>query len=51
MGVLPLRYAGTASQFTGTWKIEKAGVYEAVVYAYDPADGNTGVDSVTFIAQ
>jgi hypothetical protein len=28
--------------------VEEAGVYEAIVYAYDPANGNTGVDSVTF---
>jgi hypothetical protein len=47
--VLPLQYAGIASQFSGTWNIQEPGVYEAVVYAYDAANGNTGVDRVTFM--
>lgn len=49
VGELPLQYGGTPSQFTGTWNVREAGVYEAVVYAYDPTNGNTGVDTVTFI--
>jgi hypothetical protein len=48
VGVLAMQYAGVKSQFSGIWKVEEAGVYEAIVYAYDPANGNTGVDSVTF---
>jgi hypothetical protein len=48
IGVLHLQYAGTPSQFSGTWNLKEAGTYEVVVYAYDPANGNTGVDSVTF---
>lgn len=48
VGVLPLRYAGTPSRFSGTWTIKDAGVYEAIVYAYDAANGNTGVDRATF---
>ena len=48
VGVLPMQYAGVKSQFSGIWKVEEAGVYEAIVYAYDPANGNTGVDKVTF---
>lgn len=48
VGTLPLQYAGTPSRFTGTWTIKEAGAYEAVVYAYDAANGNTGVDRVAF---
>lgn len=49
MGELPLEYAGAISQFAATWDVKQAGTYQATVYAYDPANGNTGVDSVTFI--
>jgi hypothetical protein len=49
IGSLSLQFAGTPSQFAGTWEIAEAGVYEATVYAYDPANGNTGLDSVTFL--
>ncbi|MGE0683055.1 MAG: hypothetical protein AB7P69_19400 [Candidatus Binatia bacterium] len=49
IGDLALHYAGTTSQFAGTWTVQETGVYEAVVYAYDPTNGNTGVDSVTFV--
>ncbi len=48
-GTLPLQYAGTANQFLGIWNVQEPGVYEATVYAYDAANGNTGLDSVTFI--
>ena len=51
VGILPLEYAGTSSQFSATWQVRETGVYEAMVYAYDPANGNTGVDSVTFIVR
>lgn len=47
-GEVPLRYAGEASQFAGEIEVDRAGAYEAVVYAFDPANGNTGVDRVTF---
>jgi hypothetical protein len=49
-GVLPMQYAGSPSQFSGTWNITEAGVYEATVYAYDAATGNTGINKVTFMA-
>ena len=49
VGSLSLQYAGTPSQFAGIWEIAEAGVYEATVYAYDPSNGNTGLDSVTVI--
>ena len=48
-GVLPLQYAGTPNQFTGTWTVQEAGTYEADVYAYDASNGNTGIDRVTFM--
>jgi hypothetical protein len=51
VGVLPMQYAGTPSQFAGTWNVQEDGTYEAIVYAYDPTNGNTGVDSVTFIVE
>jgi hypothetical protein len=51
MGLLALRYAGTPSQFEGAMEVRGAGVYEATVYAYDPASGNTGLDSTTFIIE
>lgn len=48
-GELPLEYAGTISQFAGNWDIKQPGTYQASVYAYDPANGNTGMDNVTFV--
>ena len=35
--------SGNASEYAGALGVSEAGVYEAVVYAYDPANGNTGV--------
>ncbi|HEX9113899.1 MAG TPA: hypothetical protein VF888_06080 [Nitrospirota bacterium] len=48
-GVLTMQYAGMPNQFTGTWTIQEAGTYEAAVYAYDAANGNTGIDRVSFM--
>jgi hypothetical protein len=48
-GETALAYAGSASQFSGELTLDEPGVYEAIVYAYDPANGNTGLDAVTFI--
>ncbi len=48
-GTLDLKYAGETSQFAGSFRMDKPGVYEAVVTAYDPATGNTGLDSVSVI--
>jgi hypothetical protein len=50
IGALDLDFSGEASQFSGTWEVTEKGVYEATVYAYDPANGNTGLDKVTFVA-
>jgi hypothetical protein len=46
-----LTYAGTTSQFAGSVPIDAAGTYEVLVYAYDPANGNTGLDGTTFIVE
>lgn len=46
---VPLEYAGQPSQFHATLEVDQTGVYEVIVYAYDPANGNTGVDKTTFI--
>jgi hypothetical protein len=46
---VPLTYAGTASQFEGHIPVDAPGVYDVQVYAYDPANGNTGLDRTTFI--
>jgi len=51
---LPLQYDLDApdkapSQFVGSWIAPTAGVYEAVVTAYQRSYDNTGVDHVTFI--
>lgn len=45
---VPLKYAGRASLFSGTFSPEESGSYDLIVYAYDPASGNTGIDSLTF---
>jgi hypothetical protein len=50
-GILRMHYAGEASQFSGTCRVDAPGIYEAIVYAYDPANGNTGLDRVTFIVR
>lgn len=45
---VPLKFAGEASQFSATVSLGKKGSYQLTVYAYDPANGNTGVDFATF---
>lgn len=46
---VPLSFAGQTSQFSTTLDLAEPGVYEATVYAYDKANGNTGLDRVTFM--
>lgn len=48
-GQVSMKYAGATSQFAGTLTVDEPGTYEAVVYAYDPSNGNTGLDKVTFV--
>lgn len=47
---MPLEYAGEPSLFRGAYAPTESGAYEIAVYAYDPSDGNTGLDCTTFIA-
>lgn len=39
----PLRHTGNASEYGGELTATEPGAYEAIVYAYDAATGNTGV--------
>jgi hypothetical protein len=41
---VPLSYAGKPSEFVGDIDVADKGEYEVTVYAYDPANGNTGLD-------
>jgi hypothetical protein len=43
---VPLSYAGKASQFAGSFEAAEKGMYEAAVYAYDPQNGNTGLNQM-----
>jgi hypothetical protein len=43
VGETKLAYTGNASEFAGEIEVREPGAYEAMVYAYDPATGNTGV--------
>jgi hypothetical protein len=49
LGGFDLAYAGETSRFAGRLPLDRPGVYEALVYAYDPDSGNTGLDRTTFI--
>lgn len=42
-----MSYAGKASHFEGEVPVDEAGVYDVTVHAYDPHNGNTGVDRTT----
>jgi hypothetical protein len=44
-----LKFAGEASQFASSVPVFGAGLYDVTVYAYNPANGNTGLDRTTFI--
>jgi len=43
-----LSYAGTPSRFSGSFQPSGPGSYDLYVYAYNPANGNTGLDRTTF---
>lgn len=51
LGTYDLVYAGQTSQFAVELPLTAAGLYDVTVYAYDPNNGNTGVDRTTFFAQ
>ena len=46
-----MRYAGQTSQFAGELADLEPGSYEVLVYAHDPANGNTGLDRTTFVVE
>jgi hypothetical protein len=48
---VPMRYAGQTSQFAAELAGLEPGVYEVVVVAHDPANGNTGLDRTTFMIE
>ena len=47
---VPLQYAGKTSEFSGSAELKGKGPFEAIVYAYNPENGNTGIDVVKFNA-
>lgn len=44
-----MAYTGTRSQYKTSLDVATPGTYEVTVYAYDAANGNTGLDKTTFI--
>jgi hypothetical protein len=51
VGETPLAYTGETSQFAGEVAVPEPGAYEILVYAYDPATGNTGLDRTTVLVE
>jgi hypothetical protein len=51
VGEIPLTYTGETSQFGSSLDVQGEGVYQVTVYAFDPSNGNTGVDTTTVIVQ
>lgn len=48
---VPMTFAGRTSQFEATYKAEQAGIYRVTVYAFDPKNGNAGLDHTTFVVR
>ncbi|GAB4355467.1 MAG: hypothetical protein Kow0099_39410 [Candidatus Abyssubacteria bacterium] len=48
---LDMEYANAPSQFRATYRATESGIYEVTVYAFDPLNGNTGLDSTTFMVR
>lgn len=46
---VPLKLHDTMNTFSALFSTDTPGVYEILVYAYDPKTGNTGVDRSSFI--
>jgi hypothetical protein len=47
-GKFPLKYGDKPSQFQADLPVKEKGAYELIVYAYDPTNGNTGLDKASF---
>lgn len=45
-----MTFSGETSQFTGSWTTPNYGFFEAVVYAYQASNGNSGMGKVTFFS-
>ena len=43
-------YTGTSSYHALNIDVATPGTYEVLCYAYDPSNGNTGLDRVTFMS-
>ena len=50
-GAVTLAPGAAASSFEGTLEVTAPGTYEITLYAFDPANGNAGVDSVGFMVR
>lgn len=50
-GEVPLAYAGVTNRFAGTLTVDRPGDYEAVIFAFDPETGNTGLDRAAFMVR
>jgi hypothetical protein len=50
-GVYNLKKLNENNLFSGVLKINETGSYELVVYAFNPKDGNSGVDKISFAIQ
>jgi len=48
---LVAEYTGTASYHALKVDVAAPGTYEIVCFAYNPRNGNTGLDIVTFMAE
>lgn len=46
-----MSYAGTSSRFSGEMPLSAAGSYIITVHAYDPNNGNTGIDRTTVVVE
>jgi hypothetical protein len=49
VGEIKLSYAGEIGQFAGVFPIPGPGPYDITVYAFDPGNGNTGIDRATIV--
>ena len=47
-GTLDMVHSGPKSHYSTSLPVDKPGLYEITVFAYDPANGNTGLDRTTF---
>jgi hypothetical protein len=50
VATVPMKYSGKPSYFEAAVELTSGGVYEVLVYAFDPRTGNAGLDRTTFTA-